>query len=254
MISVVMPVFNSSEYLTKAINSVINQTYNKWELIIIDDNSADNSRLIINKFAKKDRRIKPIFLKKNKGASNARNEGIKKAKGKYVAFLDSDDFWNIYKLEKQREFMEKNRFIFSYTNYKLYENYSSILCPKKISYNLMLKSCFIGCSTVMINISKLGKIYFNNFRIRNDYVYWLKILKKVQYAYCYPKKFTTYRKNINGLSSNYLQNLIYYFKVMKLEKQNTFKILVYLLPIYLYIQIFKKFFRNIYNYFVLNYL
>lgn len=114
----------------------------------------------------------------------------------------------------------------------------------------MLISCFIGCSTVMINQKFIGKIFFENFKIRNDYVYWLKILKKVDNGFGIPIITTKIRRNRGSLSSNYFKNFLYYIKVMKYEKQNLIKILFFLLPIYILIQVFKKYINLVYNYFI----
>lgn len=124
MISVIMPLYNNEKYVIEAIRSVINQTYEDWELIIINDASTDNSKFIVQKFLEeeKDNRIIFIDLKENKGVSFARNLGMRKAKGEYISFLDSDDFWD-------KEFLKlsylklKENYKFVYTNfYYLYEN------------------------------------------------------------------------------------------------------------------------------------
>lgn len=247
MISIIMPVYNAEKYIKDAVQSVINQTYKKWELIIIDDCSNDKSLEIIKNFKKKDKRIKIIKLKQNRGASIARNKGIEISIGNYIAFLDSDDIWNKNKLKLQLNFMKKNNISFCYTHYNIFKSNIKIHSPKKIYYKLMLISCFIGCSTVMINQKSIGKTFFENFKIRNDYVLWLKILKKTKLGFGMPLVMTKIRRNKGSLSSNYFKNFIFYFKVMMHEKQNIIKIIMFLLPTYILIQIFKKYINKIYN-------
>jgi teichuronic acid biosynthesis glycosyltransferase TuaG len=119
LVSIITPSYNSSKFIKDCVNSVFSQTYKNWEMIIVDDCSEDNSKEIISELSTKDKRIKPIFLEKNVGAAEARNTAIRQSKGKYVAFLDSDDLWNPKKLEIQLSFMNKNEIVFSYTNYQL---------------------------------------------------------------------------------------------------------------------------------------
>ena len=117
-ISIITPSYNSEEFLEECIVSVISQTYVDWEMIIVDDNSIDNSRNIIKKFAKLDQRIKYLFLEKNQGAASCRNIAFNIAEGEFIAFLDADDMWFPRKLEKQHAFMIENDIEFSYTSYQ----------------------------------------------------------------------------------------------------------------------------------------
>ena len=247
MISIIMPVYNADKYIKDSIVSVINQTFSEWELLIIDDCSTDNSLEIINFYEKKDKRIKKFALNKNQGVSTARNIGINNSSGDYLAFLDSDDIWNANKLEIQYEFMKKNEIFFSYTHYKVFGSSTKIFCPNKINYELMLISCFIGCSTVMVNKKIIRKSFFEEFKIRNDWAFWLKILKSIKTGYGLPIITTHIRKNNGSLSSSKIKNLIFYFKIMLHEKQNPIKIFFFLLPMYLLIQIFKKYITRFYN-------
>ena len=118
-VSIIIPNYNSEKFIEDSINSVISQTYDNWEMIIVDDCSSDNSQHKILSLANKDTRIKTILLKKNVGAAEARNIALRKANGNYIAFLDSDDLWNNEKLEKQINFMIKNRVAFSFTSYNV---------------------------------------------------------------------------------------------------------------------------------------
>jgi glycosyltransferase involved in cell wall biosynthesis len=242
-----MPVYNAEKYINDSIVSVINQTFLEWELLIVDDCSTDNSLKIINFYEKKDKRIKKFLLNKNQGVGAARNIGIKNSSGDFLAFLDSDDIWNVNKLEIQYEFMKKNEILFSYTHYNIFGSSDKIFCPYKINYELMLISCFIGCSTVIINKKNIENFFFEEFKIRNDWAFWLRILKSVKTGYGLPIITTHIRKNKGSLSSSKIKNLLFYFKIMLHEKQNPIKIFFFLLPIYMLIQFFKKYITRIYN-------
>lgn len=205
LVSVIVPVYNSSKYLEECITSIINQTYKNLEIIIINDNSTDNSLNIINKF--KDKRIKVINLKKTKGVANARNEGIKKSSGNYICYLDSDDYITKDKIEKQVKFMEENNVIFSYTNF-IYlkdsgkKHYAKL--ARKLNHNQALKNTAILTSTVMLNMDKLKKedIFMPNIDKGQDTACWWKILKKGITAYNLSDFLTVYRVHKKSLSSN----------------------------------------------------
>ena len=145
LVSIITPCYNSEKYISDTIESVIKQKYKNWEMIIVDDFSSDNSVQIIEKYVKLDSRIILVKLDSNKGAGYARNKAIKKAKGQYYAFLDSDDLWNCDKLSVQIQFMEKNNIAFSYSNYNLIESDNilknrNILFKDKVNYYDLLKS------------------------------------------------------------------------------------------------------------------
>ena len=143
-VDVIMPNYNKAKYLEESINSVINQNYKNWKLIIIDNFSNDNSIQIINNFKKKDHRIKLIDLKKNKGVAFSRNLGIRLSKSEYIAFLDSDDYWSSSKLIEQVNFMETNRYAFTYTNYTPF-------FLKKIK-NILKKKLYLVILLILINL------------------------------------------------------------------------------------------------------
>lgn len=205
-ISIVTPSYNASSFIKETIHSVQAQTYNNWEMIIVDDVSKDNTRELIKEEIEKDNRIRLIELTENSGAAIARNTGINNAKGKYVAFLDSDDLWLPEKLEKQLEFMQNNDIAFSFTSYQIM-NQDGILTdkvvhvPEKINYNGLLKNTIIGCLTVMLDIEKLGKVQMPNIRTRQDTATWLKILRQGHYAYGLDEVLSNYRKVENSISS-----------------------------------------------------
>ena len=161
LVSIITPSYKSEKFISQTIESVLGQTYQNWEIIIVDDVSPDNSNKIIEEYSKKDSRIKLIKLEKNSGAAVARNIAIEESKGRYIAFLDADDIWKPEKLEKQIEFMRKNNYAFTYTAYeKVDENgvvFGKIGVPLKVSYNQLLRTCVIGCLTAVYDREKLAK-------------------------------------------------------------------------------------------------
>lgn len=207
LISIITPLYNSDKYIEACIISVINQTYKNWEMLIIDDASIDNSRIIIKKYMLIDKRIKPILLNKNIGAAQARNTAINKSNGEYIAFLDSDDIWMPRKLDIQLKYMKENNFDFTFTSYNVIsENgmniVARILVPFKISYNQYLKNTIIGCLTVMINKEKFPSIIMPDLRSSHDMALWLTLLKDVSYAYGINECLASYRVSKKSITSN----------------------------------------------------
>lgn len=228
VISIITPSYNSAQYIGRTIDSILQQTYKNWELLIIDDCSKDNSLEVIQSYANQDSRIKLICLEKNSGAAVARNTGIEHASGRFIAFLDSDDTWHPEKIEKQVQFMLSNNFAFTYTEYhRVDENGNfrgSIYTPSKINYNGLLKTCVIGCLTVMYDTHMLGKVYFPLIRKRQDWALWLKILKKVDYAYCLNKDLASYTIRSESISANKFNAGKYTWLLFtQVEKLNIFK-------------------------------
>ncbi|MRX73675.1 glycosyltransferase [Bacillus lacus] len=226
LVSIITPSYNSSKYIVETIRSVQAQTYSNWEMLIVDDCSKDQSREIIGQEAKKDPRIKLIELEVNSGAAVARNTAIQRAKGHYVAFLDSDDIWKPQKLEKQIAFMEQNDYAFTYTKYELMDEHSqklnkTIEIPDDITYHGLLKNTIIGCLTAVVNVEKTGPIEMPNIRTRQDLALWLSILKRGIKAHGLQENLATYRIVPGSISSNKLkaakQNWKVYRQVEKLS-------------------------------------
>ena len=219
-----MPSYNTGKFIQETINSVKNQTYNNWELIIVDDGSTDNTDEVVR--AIKDDRIKYIKNKVNKGAAISRNIALREAKGKWIAFLDSDDLWKEDKLEKQIKFMEDNNYYFSYTNYiEIDENSKfngkKITGPKKITRIGMFNYCWPGCLTVMYDSKRIGLIQIEDIKKNNDYAMWLKVCKKVD-CYLLNEDLAMYRKRTGSISNHSYKTLIkWHYKLYKdVEKQN----------------------------------
>mgnify|MGYP001026057086 CR=1 FL=1 len=183
LISIITPSYNASLFIEQTITSVRKQTYQNWEMIIVDDCSTDHTPYILKRIKEEDDRVHVIYLNQNVGAAVARNIALQHAKGRYVAFLDSDDCWKPEKLQKQLSFMQTNKFAFTFTGYELVTNEGVLLnklisAPEQISYNDMLKNTIIGCLTVMIDRQLVGHIQMPNIRTRQDLATWLAILKK----------------------------------------------------------------------------
>lgn len=223
LVSVITPVYNCALYLEDTIISVLNQTYSNFELILVDDKSSDDSLMIAEKFAAKDSRVKVISLSKNSGAAVARNEGIKLAKGRFIAFLDSDDMWFHNKLERQIEFMANNDVVFSFSAYKKVnetgDDIAYVRVPERVGYEDLLKVCSIGCLTAMYDTSSLGKVYMPLIRKRQDLGLWLKILKKIPFAYGLNEPLAYYRVRNNSISANKLDAARYTWRLYRDEER-----------------------------------
>ena len=198
LVSIITPSYNSSKFIVECVNSVISQTFQNWEMIIVDDCSNDNSKDIISVLSAKDERIKSIFLEENVGSAEARNIAIRQAKGKYIAFLDSDDIWNEDKLENQISFMNEKDIAFSFTSYQPISEdgktkYSVIISPKKMSYHSYLKNTIIGCLTVIIDKEKTGDFQMPNIQSSHDMALWLLIMKRGFSAYGLDENLAYYR-------------------------------------------------------------
>ena len=207
LVSVIIPVYNAEKFIDETINTVLDQTYSNWELLLVNDCSTDNTEKLIKKYLK-DERIHLINNKVNSRAAISRNNGIKKAKGRYICFLDADDKWDNKKLEKQVNFMKNMDCAFSYTSYEFADkncipNGKKVIVPDKINYNQALKNTTIWTSTVMFDMKKLSKddIYMPNVK-SEDTASWWSILKKIDYAYGLKDILSFYRRTEGTLSSN----------------------------------------------------
>ena len=229
LVSIITPNYNCEKFIVETIESVINQTYKKWEMIIVDDCSTDNSITIARNYEKKDDRIKVIKNERNMGAALSRNKAIEIAKGEYIAFLDSDDVWQENKLEKQLHFMKSNNCDFSFTEYYLMDMNSHSLFKtskviKKLTYNKMLFHTFTGCLTVMYNQSEIGKVYGPDVKNCNDKALFLKVLKKTNNAMGISLPLAKYRIRNNSISSSKIKMLRPYIIVLN-KHENINKIL-----------------------------
>lgn len=206
LVSIIIPSYNCGKYIGQTIESIMSQTYKNWELLIADDCSTDNSCTIINSYAANDSRIKLIKLDTNSGAGVARNICIKEAKGRFIAFCDSDDRWFPEKLEKQLEFMDIKDAPLSHTSYMTCDESGKIkgiiVCRKKESLKSMCKDDKMGFLTVIYDTEKVGKVYLPLMRKRQDWALKLKILKLCNVAYGMKEPLAYYRVRQDSISSN----------------------------------------------------
>lgn len=216
LVSIITPTYNCGKFIAETIETVLAQTYTNWEMIIVDDVSNDNTEEVVKQYMDKDERIKYKKLDENSGAAVARTTAMKLAEGQYMAFLDSDDLWTSDKLERQLAFMKQNGYAFSCTAYEqVDENGKSlervIKTIEKTDYNRLLLDCPVGNSTVMYDVSKMGKFEVPNIRKRNDDALWLQMLKKEKYIWGMPDVLMKYRIRTNSISSNKLSVIKYHW-------------------------------------------
>ncbi len=211
LVSIITPSFNNISVIKETYESIFSQSYKNWEWIVTDDCSTDGTYEYLLDLAKHDSRINVYKNDVNSGAGFSRNNSIKKSRGRFIAFLDSDDLWFPDKLEKQISFMLKNNVELSYTNYQKFSSKGDmgiVTPPKVTSYNELLYSNVIGCLTAIYDSEKLGKRYMPLIRKRQDMGLWLNILKDIPNAYCLPENLAKYRVD-TGMTQNKLTVLGY---------------------------------------------
>jgi len=214
-IDIILPNYNSSLFITETINSVLNQSYKNWKLIIVDDFSDKKTVNILKKITS-NKKIKVFWQKKNRGAGFCRNYAIKKSNSPFVAFIDSDDIWKKNKLKNQIDFMKKNNFSLTYTNYETFgKKMKKIINPPKLDYSNFIRNTSIATSTMMVRRKEIKNIKFTNTKICEDYFFKCKLLKKIKFAYCLKKNLTRYRIRDKSLQSNNIRNFYWIWKINK---------------------------------------
>ena len=211
LVSIITPSYNTAKFIGKTIESVQAQTYQNWEMIIVDDCSTDNTDDVVTGYMN-DKRIKYIKNVKNSGAAVSRNKALREAKGNWIAFLDSDDLWSREKLEKQISFMKKNGYFFSYTNYEEIDekDYSlgvKVTGPKKVSKQRMYNYCYPGCLTVMYDVEHIGLVQIKDIKKNNDYAMWLEVCKKAD-CRLLDEYLGKYRKRTGSISRHGIKTMI----------------------------------------------
>ncbi len=219
LVSVIMPTYNSSQFLAGSIDSILAQTYQNFELLIADDCSTDDTTRLLMQYQAKDPRVKVFYNKEgNKGAGYTRNKCIENAQGRYIAFCDSDDRWTQDKLEKQVLFMQEKHCRLSYTSYTICDDYDNdygiFIAPKQITFGDILKDNKIGCLTAMYDVEELGKIfYMPTIRKRQDWALFMMILRQCKVAYGIEEPLAYYRVRSNSISRSKLALMKYNAKV-----------------------------------------
>ena len=219
LVSIITPNYNCIQFISQTIESVLNQSYNNWEMIIVDDCSTDGSYEVALKYADKDARIKVLRNEKNSGPAVSRNRAIDIAIGEYIAFLDSDDLWESDKLKKQISFMQRNDCDFCFSRYDLI-NENNILIgktariPKNLSYIKLLHHDFIGCLTAVYRHDFSCQIRSFDIKNNNDYGLFLQVVRKAKNAMGMAEVLAHYRIRKSGISRNKIKKIKPYFILM----------------------------------------
>ena len=232
--SVIIPYYKKKKYIADALKSVLKQTYNNLEILIIYDDPNKEDLGHVNNLCLSDRRIKLIINDKNIGAGKSRNIGIEKSNGQFIAFLDADDEWKSNKIEEQIKFMVDNKIDFSHTSYTVINEKNDFISLRRAKnfFDLkdLIKSCDIGLSSVLLNKEILKSYKFPDLKTKEDFVLWLKLLESNIKIYGLDKNLSNWRKSRNSLSSSSIQKILDGFRVYNLYmKFNIFKSLYYLL-------------------------
>lgn len=246
LISIITPCYNSKSTIQATIQSVLEQTYPYWEMLIIDDCSTDGSDIIIQQYCKQDSRIK--YLKTNKPSGSPaqpRNIGLDYAIGEYICFLDSDDCWLPTKLEDQIKFIKKNNYDFIYSNYEKISfdgkrNQRIIITKQQSNYNDNLRTCEIPCLTVLLKKGIIGTTRFLPNMPKEDYIFWLTILKKGITAYNTNQIHGLYRESHYSRSSNKVSMIKAQWYILRKVENINFQLALYYLLLYLWYGL-KKF-------------
>lgn len=213
LVSIIVPVYNVENYITETMNSVRNQSYEDWELLLVEDCSTDNTMQVIEDYLEQvcDRRIRVIHQAQNAGAAKARNRGLAEAKGRYIAYLDSDDLWEPEKLSRQLAFMQETDAAFSFTGYEFADEKGKglgkvVRVPGKLGYKQALKNTTIFTTTVMFDTDKIPKSLLDMPLVKSeDTALWWKVLRNGYEAYGLDENLVRYRRAGKSLSSNKLE-------------------------------------------------
>lgn len=246
LVSIVMPAYNAESTIAESIESVLNQSYQHWELIIVDNNSTDATKDIIHEYSSTESRI--IFkYEKEKGAHHARNTGISVAKGNYLAFLDCDDIWVRSKLEIQINYMVKMSCPFTSTSYRpffevqeqrIYKNVRTV--PSCINLDSLLKTCTVGLSSVVIDLKQVQNIKFPCCD-KEDYALWVLLAQQGVQLRGIDVVSYDYRIGSSSLSSNKIKEILRQWRVYRnIAKLGAFDSFIYLVS-YIFFGIMKRF-------------
>lgn len=208
LVSIITPCYNGGKYIAETIDSVIAQSYSRWEMIIVDDGSTDNSGEIVRQYMAKEPRIR-FLQQKNAGSAAARNNGIRNANGRFIALLDADDLWDPQFLAEQTALLKEKNAVCVYSSYRCIDEHSReilrpVLCRPQVTTKQMMVTNYIGCLSGLYDSAKYGKIYLRESlkSIRDDYAYWLDIVKLENIAYGNPKILASYRVLANSTTGN----------------------------------------------------
>lgn len=224
LVSVIMPCYNAQDFVGEAIQSVLEQTWQNLELLVIDDGSKDSSRDVVSQWAKRDSRVQAVINEQNMGVSKTRNRGIGLSRGHWIAFLDSDDVWEKDKLEKQLALAERQAAQFVFSAASVIDQYSKLLgsmssLPERVAYQQLQRWNMITCSSVLLTREVLGELRFEHDDSREDYLLWLRLLKRIDTAHCVTEPLVRWRVITGSRSSNKVKMLRDTYRVHRHEKQ-----------------------------------
>ncbi len=245
LVSIITPAYNSAKFIAETIQSVQNQTYTNWEMIIVDDCSTDNTEQIIYEIQQTDSRIHFFKLDQNLGSGVARNLATQKAQGNYIAFLDSDDLWKPNKLFKQLVFMKENDLPLTFSFYEQINEEGDLLnkiitTPNAISYKMLLYCNWIGNLTGIYSVDYFGKIPISSVKKRQDWILWLALVKKAKKVIPIRESLAYYRVRKDSISASKLKLIKHNFIVYKHEHKQSFFIALFSMLIFLFVQTFIK--------------
>lgn len=228
LVSIITPIYNSEDYIESTIKSVLNQTYQNWEMLIVDDCSTDRTEQVVREVT--DSRVKFIKLEKNSGAARARNKALELAEGSLIAFLDADDMWKPEKLEKQVRFMTDNKIGFSFTGYEIIKKNKNklIKVPQTLNYYQFMKNTIIGTLTVMLDREIVGNVRLVDVKKDHDSMTWAKLLRSGHTAYGINEPLGYYRKVEGSISNNKFKAIKNHWKnCREIEKLSLLKCYYY---------------------------
>ena len=233
LISIILPYYKKRNFIDETIRSILSQSYKKFELIIIYDDTDKTDLFFLRNLIRDNSKIKIIINKYNIGVGRSRNKGLLKSNGKYICFIDADDVWKKNKLKIQINFMKKNKLLASCTSYQIINEQNKIIGHRKsnksLEYTALLRDCSIGLSTVMLDSTIIkNKLKFANLKTKEDFVLWLKISKTTNIVGL--GQFLSYwRDTKNSLSKNIIQKILDGYRVYRFYMHMSIVKSIYLL-------------------------
>ena len=224
LVSIIMPSYNCGRFIKESIQSVQAQTYQNWELLFVDDCSKDDTLQTLMGLKENDKRINVFQNMQNSGAAVARNVALRAARGRWIAFLDSDDLWEPTKLERQINFMEENGYAFSYHDYVEIDEEDKELGihvsgKKKVGKLGMFSCCWPGCLTVMYDAEKIGLIQVKDVKKNTDTEIWLKAVRKTD-CHLLSECLARYRRRSNSITPTTLwRRIMAHYPLFRVAEQ-----------------------------------
>ena len=245
LVSVIIPTFNSEKFIAETIQSVQSQSYQNWEIIIVDDASTDKTISIITGIAQFEPRLKWFQLIENSGTGVARNTALEHANGRYIAFLDADDLWKPEKLQKQIDFLLANNIPFTFSSYDCMNEEGksinkTVIPPQNLSYRQLFFCNYIGNLTGIYDTQFFGKIPISPIRKRQDWMHWLTLLKKIKIAKAVPESLAIYRVREDSISASKIDLVKHNFAVYKQYHGFNWIVAIMCMGIFLFTQLVIK--------------